>query len=171
MCTGNMFLSSKLWCIIDFMINFTHIIRGLMPQLLFFSLRHLQITHWNKVLQPYRNNIESHSTIYYDCILTRHSQPQSIFHFLLMWEVFLKCMWYKEALHRCSRTGNAGTKQSMYVFELKKYLGNFTLQNMRKLDIMHYLFNKFHSSDVFVIISCEYFQTLRTSEQYPRPIQ
>ena len=42
---------------------------------------------------------------------------------------------------------------------------------MRKLDIMHYLFNKFHSSDVFVIISCEYFQTLRTSEQYPRPMQ
>ena len=34
-----------------------------MPQLLFFSLRHLQITHWNKALQPYIINIESHSTI------------------------------------------------------------------------------------------------------------
>ena len=37
---------------------------------------------------------------------------------------------------------------------------------MKKLDNMHYLFNKFHSSDVFVMTSCEYFQTLKTSEQY-----
>ena len=34
-----------------------------MPQLLFFSLRALTKTHWDKALQPYRNNIESHSTI------------------------------------------------------------------------------------------------------------
>ena len=33
---------------------------------------------------------------------------------------------------------------------------------MRKLDNMHYLFNKFHSSDVFVMISFEKFQNSDT---------
>ena len=33
----------------------------------------------------------------------------------------------------------------------KKYLDNFILWNIRKLDNMHHFFNKFHSSDVFVI--------------------
>ena len=44
-----------------------------------------------------------------------------------MWEVFLKFMGYKEVLQRRSRTGNLETKQSVYVFEQKKYLDKFTL--------------------------------------------
>ena len=34
-----------------------------MLPLLVLALEHLQITHWNKALQPYRNNIENQSTI------------------------------------------------------------------------------------------------------------
>ena len=62
-----------------------------MPQLLFFSLRVLT----NNTLEQSIVTIEKQYRKpfhCYDCILTRHSQPQSIFQFLLMREVFLNLM-------------------------------------------------------------------------------
>ena len=64
---------------------------------------------------------------YYDCSLTRHSEPQLVFHFLLLREAFLTYTGHKEVLQRCSRTGNSATKRLVHVFNLKKYLNKFTL--------------------------------------------
>ena len=123
MCTGIMFLSCKLWYIIDFMINFYSYNKGAYAIItVFFSLRALTNNSLEQsivtIQKQYRKPFH-----YHDCILTRHSQSQSIFHFLLMWEVFFKFMGYKEALQRCSRTGNSATKQSVYVFQWKKIPG------------------------------------------------
>ena len=52
---------------------------------------------------------------YYDFILIRHSQTQLIFHFQLMWEVFLKFTGYNKVLQRCSRTENSATKPTVCV--------------------------------------------------------
>ena len=43
-----------------------------------------------------------------------------------MWEVFLKFMGYKEVLRGIQELETA-TEQSVYVFQYKKYLDNFTL--------------------------------------------
>ena len=127
MCTGNMFLSGKWWYIIDFMTTFYSYNKGAYATIIycFFSLRALTnnlleqsiITIWKQYRKPFH---------YCDSIiLTRHSQPQSIFHFLLMWEVFLKFRGFKEALQRCLRTGNSATKQSGIIFSTNSTLQIF----------------------------------------------
>ena len=87
-----------------------------MPQLLFFSLRALTNNSLEQSIATIQKQYRQ-SFHYYDCIMTRHSQSQSIFHFLLMREAFLKFIGYKEVLQRYARTGNSATKLSVYVSE------------------------------------------------------
>ena len=69
---------------------------------------------WNKGLQPYRNNIENQSTILWLHSDQAFTQFQLIFHFQLMWEVFLKFK-RRQVLQKCSRTENSAAKPSVCV--------------------------------------------------------
>ena len=85
-----------------------------MPQLLFFSLRALTKTHWDKALQPCRNNIESHSTIMTAFWLGIHN-----LNFSLPTDVrgFLKIYGLERGTAEVFKNGSSATKQSVYLFE------------------------------------------------------
>ena len=94
---------------------------------------------------PYRNNIYRKPIHYYDCILISHSQPQLIFHFQLMWEVFFKNL--KRGIAEVFKNWKLCNETlSACLIEKQKIPGQLHLVKHEKSGSYALLFQQFHSS-------------------------